>query len=140
MIYLTLFVSAFVSATLIPFGSEALLVYDILHGYSPLWIFIVATVGNTMGAAVNYWLGLGGEELLESRKLINPGSLQKPKKHFDRFGPLVLLFSWMPVAGDLFTFAAGVLRYPFWKFLLLVSVAKGGRYAVLIWVTSPFLI
>ncbi len=133
MVYLVLFVSAFVSATLIPLGSEALLLYDAHQGYSFAALLSAATIGNTLGATVNYWMGLGGEEMLESKGLIRPGALQKPKRYFYRYGALMLLLSWAPFVGDLFTFAAGVLRYPFWRFVSLVLIAKAGRYALLLW-------
>jgi len=130
VIDLTLFFTAFVSATLWPMGSEAVLLYDLAQGHAPWELWIAATAGNTLGAAVNYWMGLGGEELLESRGAIRPGALRPVRRYFDRFGAATLLLSWLPIVGDLFTFVAGVVRYPFGRFLLWVLIAKGGRYAV----------
>ena len=133
MVYLTLFFSALISATLWPMGSEALLVYDIEQGHPLLWLITVATLGNTLGAVINYWMGLGGEALLEERGVINPAKFGKFKAMFDQYGAWTLLMSWLPLVGDLFTFAAGIARYPFWKFLALVFVAKLGRYLILSW-------
>ncbi len=133
MVYLTLFATAFISATLWPMGSEAVLLYDLAQGHPAAGLFLAATTGNTLGAAVNYWLGLGGETYLEERRLIRPGALQPIRRYFDRFGAVTLLLSWLPLVGDLFTFVAGVVRYPFGRFLLWVLIAKGGRYAVLLW-------
>ncbi len=133
MVYLTLFFSALISATLWPMGSEALLLYDIQQGYSLLWLITAATVGNTLGAVINYWMGLGGETLLEEKGIINPAKFGKFLALFDRYGAWTLLMSWMPFVGDLFTFAAGIARYPFVRFLVLVFVAKLGRYIVLSW-------
>ncbi len=133
MVYLALFFSALVSATLWPMGSEALLIYDIERGYPLLWLITVATLGNTLGAVINYWMGLGGEALLEERGVINPEKFAKFKILFDRYGAWTLLMSWLPLVGDLFTFAAGITRYPFWRFLMLVGIAKLGRYLVLAW-------
>ncbi len=133
MVYLTLFFSALISATLWPMGSEALLIYDIEQGYPLLWLITVATAGNTLGAVINYWMGLGGEALLEERGVINPAKFGKFKTLFEKYGGWSLLLSWMPLAGDLFTFAAGIARYPFWRFFLLVLIAKLGRYLVLTW-------
>ena len=132
MIDLTLFFTAFVSATLWPMGSEAVLLYDLAQGYAPWKLWSAATAGNTLGAAVNYWMGLGGEELLEARGAIRPGALRPVRRYFDRFGAVTLLLSWLPIVGDLFTFVAGVMRYPFGRFLLWVLIAKGGRYAAVI--------
>ena len=133
MVYLTLFFSALISATLWPMGSEALLLYDIEQGYSLLWLITFATVGNTLGAVINYWMGLGGEALLEEKGMINPAKFGKLIVLFDRYGAWTLLMSWMPFVGDLFTFTAGIARYPFVRFLVLVFVAKLGRYIVLSW-------
>jgi len=133
MIYLTLFFSALVSATLWPMGSEALLIYDIEQGHPLLWLITVATLGNTLGAVINYWMGLGGEELLEEKGVIDPAKFGKFKALFETYGAWTLLLSWMPFVGDLFTFAAGIARYSFGKFLVLVFIAKLGRYMVLAW-------
>jgi membrane protein YqaA with SNARE-associated domain len=133
MVYLTLFATAFISATLWPLGSEAVLLYDVAQGHSAGWLLSVATLGNTLGAVVNYWMGLGGEVYLEERGAIRPGALQSVRRYFDRWGAATLLLSWLPFVGDLFTFVAGVVRYPFGRFVLWVLLAKGGRYAVLIW-------
>ncbi len=133
MVYLTLFFSAFVSATLWPMGSEAVLLYDISEGYPVGWLWVAATSGNTLGAAVNYWMGLGGEAMLEEKKVIKPGALAPIHRYFERWGAGTLLMSWLPAVGDLFTFVAGVVRYPFGRFILWVLIAKGGRYAVLLW-------
>jgi len=133
MVYLSLFVTAFVSATLWPMGSEAVLLYDITQGHPVLALWGVATVGNTLGATVNYWMGLGGEAMLEERARIRPGALRPIHRYFERYGAMTLLLSWLPIVGDLFTFVAGIVRYPFWRFVVWVLVAKGGRYAVLVW-------
>ncbi len=114
-------------------GSEALLIYYIEQGHSLFWLITVATAGNVLGAIINYWLGLGGEALLEKRALVDPVKFRKFKSYFDRYGGWTLLLSWMPIVGDLFTFAAGVAKYDFWRFTTLVFIAKLGRYIMLAW-------
>lgn len=131
MVYLTLFVSAFISATLFPLGSEAILIYDIQQGYNILLLLIIATVGNTLGSLVNYYLGLKGEAFLEEKKYLKKQSIEKYKKIFDKFGAFALLFSWMPIVGDPITFVAGILKYNLKRFVLLVLLAKALRYAFL---------
>ncbi len=69
MIYLTLFLSALISATLFPLGSEALLIYDIKQGYNLYLLLLFATLGNVLGSVINYFLGLKGEEYLVEKKL-----------------------------------------------------------------------
>ncbi len=128
MIYLILFVSAFVSATLFPLGSEALLIYDIKEGYNIYFLVIVATIGNSLGSLLNYFLGLKGEEYLVEKKLINEKVILKSKSYFDKYGSISLLFSWLPIIGDPITFVAGILKYDLKKFIVLVVIAKLSRY------------
>lgn len=131
MIYLVLFASAFISATLFPLGSEALLIYDIKEGYNIYLLLFFATLGNTLGSVLNYYLGLKGEEYLVHKKFIKEKHIKVSKKFFDKFGAFSLLFSWLPIIGDPITFVAGILKYNFKKFLLLVVLAKFSRYLFL---------
>ena len=136
MVYITLFTIAFLSATLLPLGSEALLLYDISQNYPLMLLWIFATVGNTLGSMVNYWLGLKGESYLERKKYLSAKKMEKARSFFDRYGGITLLLSWVPIIGDPLTFIAGVLRYNFKWFTLIVIVAKGTRYAVIIFLAS----
>ncbi len=131
MVYITLFISALVSATLFPLGSEAILLYDLNEGYSALWLLTWATLGNTLGAVVNYILGYQGERFLEQKNLIDREKFLKFTKLFEKYGGYSLLLSWLPLVGDFFTLAGGIARYPFLNFFLLVLVAKFGRYLAL---------
>ncbi|HSR74531.1 MAG TPA: YqaA family protein [Sulfurovum sp.] len=136
MVYISLFFIAFLSATLLPMGSEALLVYDVSQNYSLLLLWSFATVGNTLGSIVNYWLGLKGETYLEEKGYLSAEKMEKARGFFGRYGGWTLLLSWMPVIGDPLTFIAGVLRYNFKRFFLIVAVAKGTRYAIVIFLAS----
>ncbi len=132
MIYLILFITAFISATLFPLGSEALLIYDITQGYNIYLLLLFATLGNSLGSVVNYFLGLKGEEYLINKNLLNEKYILKAKNYFDKYGGWSILFSWLPIIGDPITFVAGVLKYDFKKFLILVVVAKFSRYLFLV--------
>ncbi len=135
MIYLTLFITSFISATLFPMGSEAVLIYDILEGYNLALLLLFATLGNSLGACLNYYLGLKGEEFLENKNIISQKSLARAKGFFDKYGAWSLLLSWVPFIGDPITFIAGVLKFNFKYFLILVVIAKFSRYAVLAYLT-----
>lgn len=132
MVYITLFFVAFASATLLPMGSEALLLYNLSEGYVVWLLWTVASVGNTLGSMVNYWLGLKGETYLEEKGYLNEQKMQKARASFDRYGGWTLLLSWVPVIGDPLTFIAGVFKYNFWGFVVIVAAAKAARYAVVI--------
>ena len=131
MIYLTLFFSALISATLFPLGSEALLIYDITEGYNLYLLLLFATVGNVLGSAINYYIGLKGEEFLIEKNYLKEEKIEKYKSFFDKFGGFALLLSWAPIIGDPITFIAGILKYDIKKFLFLVTLAKFFRYLVL---------
>jgi membrane protein YqaA with SNARE-associated domain len=136
MIYLVLFFSALISATLFPLGSEALLIYDIKEGYNIYLLVLVATIGNTLGSIINYFLGLKGEEYLIGKNFLKEKYIIKSKYYFDKYGSISLLFSWLPIIGDPITFVAGILKYDFKKFLILVFIAKLLRYLVIAWLIT----
>ncbi len=136
MVYLTLFIVSFLAATLLPLGSEALLIYDVSQKYSLCLLWTVSTFGNTLGSMVNYWLGLKGEVYLERKGHVSPKKIKKARDFFDKYGGWTLLLSWVPIVGDPLTFIAGVLRYNFKWFALIVFVAKGLRYAAVIFLAS----
>lgn len=128
MIYLLLFISAFISATLFPLGSEALFIYDINEGYNIYLLLFFATIGNSLGSIFNYFLGLKGEEYLIRKKLLSEKMILKSKVYFDKYGFYCLLFSWLPIIGDPLTFVAGILKYDLKKFVIIVTLAKFLRY------------
>ena len=135
--YSSLFIVSFLSATLLPLGSEALLLYDFSQYPTAWWaLWGVATVGNTLGSVVNYVLGFKGELYLEQKGYLSKAKMDRAKGFFDRYGGVSLLFSWVPLIGDPLTFVAGVLRYRWSYFLLIVTFAKGVRYGVLLFLAS----
>nr|WP_281241317.1 YqaA family protein [Thiothrix caldifontis] len=135
MSYLLLFLSALLAATLIPAQSEALLVSLMLQGEAVLWLLlVVATLGNTLGSVINWWLGRYLEHFQSKRWFpVKAASLARAQQWFQRYGWGVLLLSWLPVIGDPLTVVAGVMRMRLLPFVLVVAVAKGGRYGVLAW-------
>ncbi|QDZ03031.1 DedA family protein [Nitratireductor mangrovi] len=127
-----LFGIAFAAATLLPAQSEATLVALQLAGYPAPLLVAVASLGNTLGAVVNWALGRGAERFSGRRWFpVSPASLQRASAWYRKWGRWSLLLSWAPIGGDALTVAAGVLREPFWSFLVLVAIAKTGRYLVL---------
>ena len=133
MVYLVMFITAFSSATLIPMGSEAVLIYNIEEGYSVSLLFFVAVMGNTLGAFVNYYLGFKGEEFLIRKRYLKEKFIKKYKVKFDKYGALMLLFAWVPIIGDGFTFIAGMLKYNLLRFFIFVFFSKFFRYIVVIY-------
>ncbi|MCP3752884.1 YqaA family protein [Pseudomonas sp. SBB6] len=131
--YWALFLSAFGAATLLPLQSEAVLVGLLLREPEVLVsLLLIATAGNVLGSIVNWLLGRGIEHLRDKRWFpFKPEQLEKAQQRYQRYGQWSLLLSWMPVIGDPLTLIAGIMREPFWRFVILVTVAKAGRYLVL---------
>jgi membrane protein YqaA with SNARE-associated domain len=128
---LGLFVSAFVSSTLAPGGSEAVLAYLIINKeHAPVNLVIIATIGNTLGALTTYYIGY-----LASSK-IPPENTNM--KHFDRanvaiqqYGSFALLLSWLPVIGDVLCLVAGWVRLNFIKSVFFITLGKLARYSLI---------
>jgi membrane protein YqaA with SNARE-associated domain len=130
--YAGMFLSAFLAATILPVNSEIVFVGLLLADHSPLFVVIVASAGNVLGTAVNWLLGRGVERYHDRRWFpVSSPTLLRAQRWYRRYGRWSLLLSWTPILGDALTVAAGALREPFVTFLLLVTVAKAGRYAVL---------
>jgi len=119
-----LFVAALVAATLIPAQSEAVLV--------------VATAGNVLGSVVNWVMGRFLIRYSSDRRWFpfSQSQIDKATRWYARWGYWSLLGAWLPVMGDPLTLVASVLREPLWRFVLIVTLAKGGRYLVLAWITA----
>ena len=122
-----LFISGFLSATLLPGGSEASLVAALsLNQFSTFSIILVSTVGNTLGGLTNYWIGLWLPNRTQSEK-----HGHKAISWLRRYGYWILLFSWLPVIGDPLCLAAGWLRMKFLPSLILIAIGKALRYSLL---------
>ena len=139
--YVGLFLSALLAATVLPFSSEAVLVgLMAAGGYDMIWLWFLASLGNVLGAAVNWGLGRFCLRWQDRRWFpVDKEKLDRAGRWFSRYGVWSLLLAWVPIIGDPLTFAAGVLRVNFWLFLLLVSIGKAGRYAVVILAAQGFL-
>ena len=135
MDYLYLFFSALISATLFPLGSEALFIYNITQNLNLITLLLVATIGNSLGSIINYYMGYKGEEYLLKKKMLNQSKIDKYKTYFDKYGVYTLLFAWLPIIGDPLTIIAGVLKYNIKIFIIVVTISKFLRYFVLLLLT-----
>jgi membrane protein YqaA with SNARE-associated domain len=133
----SLFFAAFLAATVVPFSSEFAVAGMVSLGMNPHLTLLVATLGNSLGAAVNWALG---RFLLhfQDRKWFpaTPENLERAQRWFRKYGVWALLFTWLPVAGDALTFVAGIMRINFALFFVLTAIGKGARYAVLIYLLN----
>jgi len=124
----SVFVIAFVSATLLPMGSE-----PAVFGYAKInpdqfWtVVMVASAGNTLGGIVDYWMGYGAHEAIAH------GKHTKYLRWFERMGPKTLIFAWLPAVGDPLCAVAGWLELPFWQSVFWMAIGKFLRYTFMTW-------
>ncbi len=123
----TVFLVAFVSATLLPLGSEPAVLGLLKLNPDLFWpAILVATAGNTLGGAVSWWMGYGAHSMMDKYR----GSTTHVRAidWLQRFGPKACLVSWLPVVGDPLCAVAGWLRMPFWPCVAYMAIGKFLRY------------
>jgi len=134
-----LFISAFISSTLMPGGSEALLLWMAANSpYSPISLLSTATLGNTLGGMTNWLIGYAMVSLIFKQPSANT-SMQKALGVLQKYGSPALLFSWLPIIGDPLCLAAGYLRCNPWLSALFILIGKAARYATLLWLENIWL-
>lgn len=137
MVYAGLFLAAFLAATILPAQSEALLVGLILSkDYSISLLVLVATLGNSLGSLVNWYIGRYLEHFRDKTWFpVKEVSLKRAQSFYQKYGAWSVLLSWLPIIGDPLTVIAGLMRMPLLPFILLIILAKGGRYLTLAYLT-----
>jgi len=135
--YLLLFSSAFLAATILPFYSEVVLFALLRDGGDPVILVVIATLGNTLGAVVNWWLGRFLLHFQDRRWFyFKPEQIERAQRWFQRYGFWSLLLAWAPVVGDALTLIAGIMKVRLWLFLLLVGIGKAVRYISVVYLTA----
>ena len=130
------FAVSLVSATLLPLGSEPAVFALVKLNPAMFWPAVaVATVGNTLGGAISWWMGYGAERAYE--RVTHHSSEGRALTWLRRFGPRACLLSWLPAVGDPLCAVAGWLRLPFWPCVGWMALGKCLRYitmtAALLW-------
>ncbi len=126
----TLFIAAFVSATLLPVGSEPILFGLLKLNPDMFWSAIaVATVGNTLGGVVDWWMGYGASKVAD--KYAHSKHHLRVLGWLERLGPKACLLSWLPIVGDPLCAVAGWLKLPFWPCVFYMAVGKFARYVTM---------
>ncbi|WP_101759506.1 YqaA family protein [Oceanicoccus sp. KOV_DT_Chl] len=135
--YLVLFFSAFLAATILPFYSEVVLFALLRAEYEPVALVLVASVGNTLGAVVNWYLGRFILHFQHRRWFyFKPDQVVKAQHWFNRYGFWTLLLAWLPIGGDALTVVAGIMRVRLWLFIVLVAVGKTARYVSIVFLNE----
>jgi len=125
----SVFVICFVSATLLPMGSEPAVFAVVVADSALFWpAIVVGTIGNTLGGVLNYWIGYGAHEAFaKERETRWFGWLR-------RYGAKTMLISWLPGVGDPICSLAGWLKLPFWPSVGYMALGKFLRYVIMTWI------
>ena len=137
--YAGLFLASFLASTILPFGSEGLLVLLVYKKFNIPALVFVASVGNFLGACTSYYIGFKGREVVEKYLRVDPNEIEKAENIFSKYGSFVLLFTWLPFIGDAITVASGILRFKFWVFSILVFTGKFIRYLIIAYSVTVFM-
>ncbi len=126
----TVFVVSFISATLLPMGSEPVVFGMVRLNPELFWQVIgVATVGNTLGGAVDWWIGYGAHRVAD--KYSHSRHHMKVLDWLQKLGPKACLLAWLPAVGDPLCAVAGWLKLPFWPCLVYMAIGKFARYVLM---------
>lgn len=130
---LSLFLNGFLSATLLPGTSEVLFAYHLSNDLPPIQGLLFVSAGNIIGAALTFYMGYGARSFISKKS-------ETPVKHYpwlDRFGPIVLFWSWLPIIGDPLVLAAGAMKMPPVPAMMWIAVGKMFRYLL---IATPFIL
>ncbi len=139
--FVGLFAVAFLAATLVPISSEVAVIAMIGAGHPDFMVLTVATLGNVLGSCLNYVGGAWGAQWWGRRRRSGASddvdrdwADQHPRavSLLQRWGPLALIFSWVPVIGDPLTVVAGALGIRWIPFVGFVTLGKLLRYVVVV--------
>jgi membrane protein YqaA with SNARE-associated domain len=133
----TVFVISFISATLLPLGSEPAVFGLVKLNPALFWpAVLVATAGNTLGGAVTWWMGWGTHQAVD--KVRHSATHVKALEWLEKLGPRACLLAWLPGVGDPLCAVAGWLKLPFWPCVAYMALGKLVRYVLmtggLVWV------
>jgi membrane protein YqaA with SNARE-associated domain len=133
----TVLVISFISATLLPMGSEPAVFALVKINPDLFWpAILVATAGNTLGGALTWFMGYGTHQVVD--KYRDSSSHVRALRWLERLGPKACLLAWLPLVGDPLCAVAGWLRMPFWPCLFYMAIGKFMRYlfmtASLLWI------
>ncbi len=137
--YVGLFLSGALATTLIPLSPEVIALGAWSVGMPVVPVIVVLVVGNYAGNALNYAIAYFGRAwVMETYFPRHQHRLMRAERLFERYGPAVLLFSWLPIVGDPLTFIPGIVHYSFTKFTLYVLVSKVVLYAGLWYLAGQY--
>lgn len=138
MVYFGLFISAFVAATVVPMSSEAAMWLAVEQGYALHWILISVSIGNFLGGASCYYLGLWCKwNWLNRYFSVKQGKMMKHASALcQRYGAYAALLCWLPIIGEPIAVALGAVRVNAWAALTMMFIGKTARYILLLYLIT----
>ncbi len=130
--YFGLFLVCFLSATILPLASEAVLLAFLAYQFDPITCLLVATLGNTLGGMTNYLLGMLGKTKTLKQLMNNKAKFDRITLRIEKYSVWLGLITWLPFIGDPLTIFLGYFRVKFTPLFLLAFLGKGLRYYVII--------
>ncbi|MCO4813317.1 MAG: DedA family protein [Flavobacteriales bacterium] len=130
--YFGLFLVCFLSATILPLASEAVLLAFLAYQFDPITCLLVATLGNTLGGMTNYLLGMLGKTKTLKQLMNNEAKFDRITLRIEKYSVWLGLITWLPFIGDPLTIFLGYFRVKFTPLFLLAFLGKGLRYYVII--------
>ena len=130
--YFGLFLVCFLSATILPLASEAVLLAFLAYRFDPIICLVVATIGNTLGGMTNYLLGMLGKTKTLKQLINNEDKFDRITRRIEKYGVWLGLITWLPFIGDPLAIFLGYFRVKFVPLFLLAFLGKGLRYYVII--------
>jgi membrane protein YqaA with SNARE-associated domain len=137
--YISLFITSFLASTVLPLGSEGLVVLMVVQNFNIYTVVLIASIANFLGACTTYYIGLTGRTQVIGRYMhISEEQLQRAENKFKKYGAFSLLFTWLPGIGDAIAAYGGLLRYNFINFAILVFIGKFCRYVAIAYLASQY--
>jgi membrane protein YqaA with SNARE-associated domain len=131
MVYWSLFLSSFISATLFPLNSEVVFIALLYKNYPVLPLLLIATIGNSLGSYTTYGVGRLGSVKWLKRFGYNQTKESNYKAWIERYGYWLGFFAWVPIVGDILVLFLGLFKVPFLPSSLAILVGKAARYTAI---------
>jgi membrane protein YqaA with SNARE-associated domain len=133
--YFGLFLNSFLAATLLPVVSEPFLIYLLSENFPAVPIVICATIGNSLGSYLTYYLGyLANWQKINKWLRMKEDSILNAKEWIDKYGVYTAFFAWVPFLGDPVTLALGVFKIDVKQAFLFIFIGKLIRYSIVAWI------
>lgn len=132
--YIGMFFAAFLSGSVLPFSSEAVMVGLAAVGTSHWQLLVWGTAGNVLGGVFNYGIGrFGKPEWIEKYLHVKPEKMQCALKFMENKGAWMGFFGFLPAVGEVVTVALGFMRSNIFITIISMTIGKAARYVLIIW-------